>query len=103
MIYTPLQWLGLGGRVDVVQPDLDAAYAKPGVTGSTVNNAGGNQLNFTVVSPRLVFRTAFVTHEALTVMYQHYFLGSAAYSVYPYQWVPKADADLISVSGTMWW
>ena len=102
LIYTPLQWLGLGGRVDVVQPDLDAAYAKPGVAGGA-NNAGGNQLNFTVISPRLVFRTAFVTHEALTVMYQHYFLGSAAYSVYPYQWVPKADADLISVSGTMWW
>jgi hypothetical protein len=96
IMYTPLNWFGVGGRFDVVQPDLDAAYAKAG-------NAGGDQLNFTVLSPRMVFRTAFVTHEAITVMYQHYFLGSAAYPIYPYQWVPKADADLFSVSGTMWW
>jgi hypothetical protein len=90
VMYTPLPWFGIGGRFDNVQPDLDAKM-------------GGNTLNFSVFSPRAVFRTAFVTHEALTVMYQHYFLGSAAYSIYPYQWVPKADADLVSVSGTMWW
>jgi hypothetical protein len=92
VMYTPLPWFGIGGRFDNVQPDLDAKIA-----------GGGSTLNFSVFSPRMVFRTAFVTHEAVTVMYQHYFLGTAAYPVYPYQWVPKADADLVSVSGTMWW
>ncbi|MEP6653923.1 MAG: hypothetical protein ABJA82_11215, partial [Myxococcales bacterium] len=93
VMYTPLSWFGIGGRFDNVQPDLDAKMGE----------MGGNKMNFSVLSPRMVFRTAFVTHEAITVMYQHYFLGDAAYSVYPYQWVPKADSDLISVSGTMWW
>ncbi|MES1205135.1 MAG: hypothetical protein ABUS79_04285 [Pseudomonadota bacterium] len=90
VLYTPLPWFGVGGRFDHVQPDLDAKM-------------GGNTLNFAVFSPRAVFRTAFVTHEAVTVMYQHYFLSSASYPIYPYQWVPKADADLLAVSATMWW
>jgi hypothetical protein len=90
ILYTPLPWFAVGGRFDHVQPDLDAKM-------------GGDTLNFAVFSPRVVFRTQFVTHEAVTVMYQHYFLGSAAYPIYPYQWVPKADADLVSIAGTMWW
>lgn len=89
-MYTPLNWFGIGGRFDHVQPDLDA-------------KTGGDTLNFAVLSPRMVFRTAFVTHEAITVMYQRYFLGEAAYAVYPYQWVPKADANVFSIAGTMWW
>jgi len=90
VMYTPLNWLGMGSRFDHVQPDLDAAF-------------DGNKANFAVVSPRLVFRTAFVTHEAVTLMYQHYFLGDAAYPIFPYQWLPKADSDVVSIAGTMWW
>jgi hypothetical protein len=94
VMYTPLSWFGIGGRFDHVQPDLDA---------KTRGDRGGSKLNFAVISPRMVFRTAFVTHEAITVMYQRYFLGESAESVYPYQWLPKADANVFSVAGTMWW
>ena len=90
LIYTPLDWFGIGGRFDVVEPDLDAVEF-------------GSQANFKIFSPRLVFKTAFVTHEAITVMYQHYFLGSEAYPVFPYEWVAKADPDVLAISGTMWW
>jgi hypothetical protein len=58
--YVPLPWLGLGGRFDVVQPDMD----------------DGSQ-SFSVISPRLVFRTAFVTHEQVMLQYSHYFYGCA--------------------------
>ena len=74
----------------MVQPDMDAKY-------------GGNQRNFQVITPRLVFKTAFVTHEAVTVQYQRYILGDQAYAIYPNQWMPKADANLFAVSATMWW
>ena len=90
VIYTPLSWFGIGGRFDMVQPDMDAID-------------GGSTRNFTVLSPRLVFKTNFVTHEAVTIVYQHYILGSATYPVYPYEWVGKADSDVLAVSGTMWW
>jgi hypothetical protein len=96
-LYTPLYWLGVGGRFDMVQPDLDAAYAR------TAGNPGGSQLNFEVATARLVFKTQFVTHETVTLMYQHYWLGSGAYPPYPYQWLPKADSNLLSIYATMWW
>jgi hypothetical protein len=95
--YTPASWLGVGARFDMVKPDMDAAYAR------TPGNPGGSELDFAVLSPRVVFRTQFVTHEAITVIYSRYFNGNGAYPPFPYQWVPKADSNMIGLSGTMWW
>ncbi|HEY4186731.1 MAG TPA: hypothetical protein VGP07_16760 [Polyangia bacterium] len=88
--YTPLAILGFGFRYDNVQPDLDAAFS-------------GSHQNFQVFTPRVVIKTAFVTHEAITFQYQRYILGSEAYAIYPNQWAPKADPNLFAVSATMWW
>ncbi|HXU00821.1 MAG TPA: hypothetical protein VN903_07510 [Polyangia bacterium] len=96
-VYTPLYWLGINGRFDWVQPDLDAAYSRtPGV-------AGGSDLSFAVVTARLLFRTQFVTHEAVQLQYAHYFLGDASYPSYPYAWVAKADANMLGLFASMWW
>ncbi len=106
-LYTPLSWVGFGGRFDMVQPDLDAAYSRTtGVAGNpraSLGNPGGSDLNFSVLTSRLVFKTEFVTHETITLMYSHYFLGDAAYPAFPYEWVAKADADAVSLSATLWW
>jgi hypothetical protein len=96
-IYTPLYWLGFEGRWDYVQPDLDAAYARvPG-------NPGGSDLNFGVLTARLLFHTQFVTHETVQLQYAHYFLGKAAYPSYPYDWVAQADANMLGLFASMWW
>jgi hypothetical protein len=58
--YVPLPWLGVGGRFDSVQPDLDDSTQ-----------------SFSVFSPRLIFRTAFVTHEQVMLQYSRYFYGNA--------------------------
>ncbi|HEX3903191.1 MAG TPA: hypothetical protein VH853_10105 [Polyangia bacterium] len=96
-LYTPLDWFGVGGRFDAVMPDLDDAYAR------TPGNVGGSSLDFAVLTAKAVIRTAFVTHESVTLEYQHYVLGKDAFAPYPYQWVPKADANLVSIYATMWW
>ena len=57
--YTPLPWLGVGGRYDVVEPNLDQSGE-----------------SFSVISPRIIFRTAFVTHEQIMIQYSRYFYGS---------------------------
>ncbi len=57
--YTPLPWLGIGGRYDVVEPNLDRSGE-----------------SFSVLSPRLIFKTAFVTHEQIMIQYSRYFYGS---------------------------
>jgi hypothetical protein len=89
-LYTPLSWIGVGGRFDMVQPDLDAKFE-------------GSQRNFEVLSPRLVFKTQFVTHEAITLSYQRYFVGSAARAGYPNAWVARPDLNLVALAATMWW
>jgi hypothetical protein len=93
-----LPWFGFGVRADYVQPDSHDAYQ-----------------SFGVVSPRLVFRTAFVTHEEITAQYSHYwdgvevlpqqylaetgyrFLGASFGSLYP------NDADVFGLKVTMAW
>ena len=57
--YVPLPWLGLGARYDVVEPNLDQAGE-----------------SFSVISPRIIFRTAFVTHEQIMIQYSRYFYGN---------------------------
>lgn len=57
--YTPLPWLGVGGRFDVVEPNLSRTSE-----------------SFSVLSPRVIFRTAFVTHEQIMLQYSRYFYGS---------------------------
>jgi len=96
--YIPLSWVGVGIRGDVVQPDLDATVKD----GNDEGNAGSVR-NFKVITPRIVFRTGFLTHETITVQYSHYFLGDRAYPTYPYEFAVKSDADMFAVAATMWW
>lgn len=66
--YLPLPWLGLGGRFDLVAPNLDDPTQ-----------------SFSVASPRLVLRTSFVAHEQILLQYSRYFYGSnAAHGPFPY-------------------
>jgi hypothetical protein len=106
-IYTPLSWLGAGVRFDDVRPDLDGAYSRVKFTTPTTYmlvNPGGSDLNFRIITARLVMKTQFVTHEAVTLQYSRYFLGAAAYPADArYAWVAKADENAFELSATMWW
>ncbi len=59
LLYTPLPVMSVGARFDWVQPNMD-------------NSAH----TFWVISPRLIFHTAFVTHEQIIIQYQYYDYGS---------------------------
>jgi hypothetical protein len=103
-----LPWFGIGVRGDYVQPDSHDVHE-----------------SFGVVSPKLIFRTKFITHEEITAQYSRYFNGS---DVYPQQWLalvgvkniataPNAvalyqnfagtpypnDKDVFGIKATMWW
>ena len=66
--YVPFAWLGLGARFDSVQPNLDDSTQ-----------------NFSVISPRVILRSSFVTHEQILIQYSRYFYGAnAATSQFPY-------------------
>ena len=83
--YTPLGWLGIGARFDRVQPDL-----------------ANSLIAFSQISPRLVFRSEFVTHEQIILQYTHYFYGSMVQPSWPNEPYP-ADSDVVMISAIMWW
>lgn len=55
LLGTPLKWLGIGFRYDRVQP-----------------NSKIPEQSFGIISPRIMFRTAFLTHEEITFQYSRY-------------------------------
>jgi hypothetical protein len=62
-----LPWFGIGVRGDYIQPD-----------------SGDVHESFGVLSPKLIFRTKFITHEEITMQYSHYWNGS---DVLAQQWL----------------
>ena len=95
--YTPLAWLGVGGRVDHLQPD-------------TIDS----EQNFSILSPKLTFRSAFLTHEQLELQYSKYLYGDKR-PITPNPNLggprnPRAsdeplglDSDVIMLSARAWW
>jgi hypothetical protein len=91
LTYLPLSWFGVGGRFDEVQPNMD-----------------DNTQSFAVFSPRIILRTAFVTHEQVLIQYSRYFYNSnAAHSMYPYSVQPGAamlgaDKNAAQIAAIIW-
>jgi len=98
LLYAPLTFVSGGLRFDSVQPNMD-----------------DRTHDFWVVSPRLIFRTAFVTREQIMIQYQYYAYGSwnlnspSASLPFPYGqagnlWVPRQpDKHTFTVAASMWW
>jgi hypothetical protein len=97
LVVTPISWMGVGARFDLVQPSsLDAHES------------------FGVLSPKIIFRSKFVTHEEITAQYSHYFYGSDVEPQPPNGVVPTAagqpvaagyppDKNVFGIKATMWW
>lgn len=85
VVWTPLSWFGLGVRADKVMP-----------------NGNDADFNFTVISPKLVFHSKFVTHEEITVQYSNYHYGAKVTPQAPLDKL-KPDQNVFGVKCTMWW
>lgn len=96
-----LPWLGVGVRGDYVQPD-----------------SGDVHESFGVVSPKLILRTKFVTHEEITAQYSRYFDGADVLpqqylaligtkninsTVFPVTPPYPNDEQVFGIKATMWW
>jgi hypothetical protein len=85
--YLFFSFLGAGLRFDRVQPNLDdSTYA------------------FSVLSPKIVLRSEFVTHEQVLVQWSHYINGDNVTAGYRSPAIAgKPDSDVFSLSASMWW
>ncbi len=94
LVYSPIPVMAAALRYDNVNPDMD-----------------NGSRSFMVFSPRLIFRTEFVTHEQVIVQYQYYKNNSAVLLPHPFNdnfdpapWGnSKPDKHAITISACMWW
>jgi hypothetical protein len=83
--WTPLPWLGAALRYDLVEPDLD-----------------NSDQSFHVISPKLILRTEFASHEEVYIQYSRYINGDDVAPGYPHE-VLRPDDGVFAVTATMWW
>jgi hypothetical protein len=60
VVYSFMPMMAAALRLDAVQPDMD-----------------NSQKSFYIISPRLIFRSEFVTHESIVLQYSYYQYGAA--------------------------
>lgn len=88
--YSMFSWLAASVRVDRVMP-----------------NVQDNDQSFTIVSPRLIFRSKWNAHDQVVLQYSRFIYGDGVIvrSGYPATPDPtiRPDRDVISLSATMWW
>jgi len=107
LVYAPLPWLSMGLRADHVIPNMNPDE------GSTDRVRRPGQ-SFAVLSPRILIRSSFVSHETIGLQYSRYFfpsdgaLGVPQIPDQPYITTSSGrpdrpfDKDVISLKGTMW-
>lgn len=87
--YSPLSWFGLSGRFDHVRPNEDTRQA------------------FSILSPRLLFHTDWLSRDEFALQYSHFVYGGDVIvrTGYPPVDDPSAvpDEDVFTISGTFWW
>jgi hypothetical protein len=98
LIVTPISWFAFGVRGDIVQPTSMDSHE-----------------SFGVISPKIMFRSKYLSHEEITMQYSHYFYGAdvlpqppngpaAAFANGTQQWpVYAPDPNVFGIKATMWW
>jgi hypothetical protein len=88
--YSMLPWLAASVRFDRVMPDSNESAH-----------------SFSILSPRLIFRTKWQAHDQVVLQYSHWFNNSGVIVRSGYPAVPDPtlhpDEDMISLSASMWW
>jgi hypothetical protein len=112
IVYSPLDWLAVALRLDRVIPNMNT---DPSITDPSDDfRAKITGQNFSIVSPRLIFRSSFVAHEVVALQYSRYFYGTFPNGQPGVPQTPKADLvpqlsparpfdrDVFSLGATMW-
>jgi len=70
-------------------------------------NGGDSSQAFSILSPRLIFRSKWQAHDQVVLQYSHFFYGDNVVVRSGYPAVPDPtihpDRDMISLSASMWW
>ncbi|APR79120.1 Hypothetical protein A7982_04467 [Minicystis rosea] len=85
--YRCLSWLALSGRYDHVSP-----------------NSKDKRESFDVISPKLIFRSDWNSHEQVTLSYTRWFYGKHTHGEAPNDYThEELDNQMFALSFGMWW
>ena len=101
MMYMPLQYFGFGLRFDRVIPDMDFDKNDTDLNNATTPSFAP----FSVISPKILIRTAFLTHEEVNISYSRYFWDGPRDLVRaenPHE-AENSDRNGLMLSVNMWW
>jgi len=80
------RWLGLTGRVDRVMP-----------------NSKDPLESFTVICPRILIKTDWLSHETVTLAYTRWFYGAHTHTEFPNAYSPgQLDTQMFSLTFGLW-
>jgi hypothetical protein len=103
-MYTGVNKLKLGGEGGVSLFKMLAASLR---VDRVMPNGGDSTQAFSILSPRLIFRSKWQAHDQVVLQYSHFFYGSDVIVRSGYPALPDPtihpDRDMISLSATMWW
>jgi hypothetical protein len=85
LVYSALSWFAVGVRGDRVMP-----------------SSKDSEQSFSVISPKAMFRTRFLTHEEITLQYSKYTYGANVKAQAPNLQAPP-DQNVLGIKATMWW
>ncbi len=111
LTYTPLEWFGFGYRFDYVDPFWGRSIGDFGASLAERQMGGGFLNKFSVFSPRIILRTAFVTHEQILIQYSRYFYDkddAPVAGMFPYNGQPGGsgligtDKNAFNVAAIIW-
>jgi hypothetical protein len=70
-------------------------------------NDSDSAQSFSIVSPRIIFRTRWQAHDQVVLQYSRFLYGSNVVVRSGYPAVPDPtihpDRDVLSISASMWW
>jgi hypothetical protein len=85
--YRWLSWLTLSMRGDRVAP-----------------NSKDSEESFTVISPKLIFKSDWLSHEQVTLSYTHWFYGEHTHSEFPNDFTRgQLDSTMYALTFGLWW
>jgi hypothetical protein len=85
--YRPLSWFAVSARYDFVSP-----------------NSKDSKETFHVISPKLIFKSNWTSHEQIVVHYARWLLGDHTQAFFPDDLDrARLDSNLVGVSFGMWW
>jgi hypothetical protein len=85
--YRFFSWLAISGRYDHVAP-----------------NSYDNKESFDVISPKLIVRSNWNSHEQVNLSYTRWFYGADTHGVWPNDWTHlQLDNQMFALTFGMWW